>query len=192
MFGMYGLAEAVNVLCQKAGITGRYGKNEQANALGYRISEQLAAFVENTPVKHGWKQRAMLHAQSGISSDSGTTPGARLPYGDEPDPISHLLAVAPHHKHYASGISDILTLDETVKRNPQAVVQLCLGAFRAGCASLPPTLRVTISCALPAIWCGYRIWRSTGKPDRAPTPPARRGGRAQYPYSGTSAARDRP
>ncbi len=44
MFGMYGLAEAVNVLCEKAGITGRYGKNEQANALGYRISEQLAAF----------------------------------------------------------------------------------------------------------------------------------------------------
>ena len=40
--------------------------------------------------------------------------------------------MAPHHKHYASGISDILTLDETVKRNPQAVVQLCLGAFRAG------------------------------------------------------------
>jgi hypothetical protein len=35
----------------------------------------------------------MLHAQSGISSDSGTTPGARLPYGDEPDPISHLLAL---------------------------------------------------------------------------------------------------
>jgi Protein of unknown function (DUF3029). len=132
MFGMYGLAEAVNVLCEKAGITGRYGKNEQANALGYRISEQLAAFVENTPVKHGWQHRAMLHAQSGISSDSGTTPGARLPYGDEPDPVSHLLAVAPHHKHYHSGISDILTLEETVKRNPQAVVQLCLGAFNAG------------------------------------------------------------
>lgn len=132
MFGMYGLAEAVNALCEKSGHPGRYGKDEQANALGYRISEQLAHFVENTPVKHGWKQRAMLHAQSGISSDSGTTPGARLPYGDEPDPISHLLAVAPHHKHYPSGISDILTLDETIKRNPQAVVQLCLGAFNAG------------------------------------------------------------
>jgi len=132
MFGMYGLAEAVNALCEKSGHSGRYGKDEEANALGYRISEQLADFVENTPVKHGWKQRAMLHAQSGISSDSGTTPGARLPYGDEPDPISHLLAVAPHHKYYPSGISDILTLDETIKRNPQAVVQLCLGAFNAG------------------------------------------------------------
>lgn len=132
MFGMYGLAEAVNALCEKDAIRGRYGQDAQANALGYRISEALAAFVESTPVKHGWKQRAMLHAQSGISSDAGTTPGARLPYGEEPDPINHLLTVAPHHSYYHSGISDILTLDETIKRNPQAVVQLCLGAFKAG------------------------------------------------------------
>ncbi|WP_176264899.1 glycyl radical enzyme domain-containing protein, partial [Salmonella enterica] len=93
---------------------------------------QLADFVENTPVKYGWKQRALLHAQSGISSDIGTTPGARLPYGDEPDPITHLQTVAPHHAFYHAGISDILTLDETIKRNPQALVQLCLGAFKAG------------------------------------------------------------
>ncbi|MFQ8717774.1 MAG: hypothetical protein ACLR9W_06180 [Enterobacter hormaechei] len=33
----------------------------------------------------------------------------------------------------------------------------------------------------------YREW-----PARAPTPPLRRGGRAQYPYSGTSATRDKP
>lgn len=64
--------------------------------------------------------------------DIGTTPGARLPYGDEPDPITHLQTVAPHHAYYYSGISDILTLDETIKRNPQALVQLCLGAFKAG------------------------------------------------------------
>ncbi|KFC07788.1 hypothetical protein GTGU_01749 [Trabulsiella guamensis ATCC 49490] len=132
MFGIYSLAEAVNVLCEKEGLAGRYGKDETANALGYRISEQLAAFVENTPVKYGWRQRALLHAQSGISSDTGTTPGARLPYGDEPDPVTHLRTVAPHHAWYPAGISDILTLDETVKRNPQAVVQLCLGAFKCG------------------------------------------------------------
>jgi YjjI family glycine radical enzyme len=132
MFGMYALAEAVNILCEKAGVNVRYGKDDEANQLGYRISAQLAEFVENTPVKYGWKNRAMLHAQSGISSDSGTTPGARLPYGDEPDPITHLQTVAPHHAHYQAGISDILTLDETIKNNPQALVQLCLGAFRAG------------------------------------------------------------
>ena len=132
MFGIYSLAEAVNILCDKEGLSARYGKDPQANALGYRISEQLAEFVTNTPVRYGWQQRALLHAQSGISADIGTTPGARLPYGDEPDPVSHLLAVAPHHAHYPAGISDILTLDETVKRNPQAVMQLCLGAFKVG------------------------------------------------------------
>ncbi len=128
MFGIYGLAEAVNLLCDAE----RYGKDEAANNLGYRISAQLAAFVENTPVSYGWKNRALLHAQSGISSDTGTTPGARLSYGDEPDPISHLQAVAPHHAYYSAGISDILTLDRTIKNNPQALVQLCLGAFKAG------------------------------------------------------------
>ncbi len=132
MFGMYGLAEAVNLLCEKEGIAARYGKEAAANEVGYRISAQLAEFVANTPVKYGWQKRAMLHAQSGISSDIGTTPGARLPYGDEPDPITHLQTVAPHHAYYYSGISDILTLDETIKRNPQALVQLCLGAFKAG------------------------------------------------------------
>lgn len=132
MFGIYGLAEAVNTLCEKSGSAGRYGKDEAANQLAWRISEYLADFVARTPVKHGWQQRAMLHAQSGISSDTVTTPGARLPYGEEPDPITHLQTVAPHHAWYAAGISDILTLDETIKRNPQAVAQLCLGAFSLG------------------------------------------------------------
>lgn len=132
MFGIYALAEAVNLLCEKEGTAAQYGKDDAANALGVRISAQLADFVENTPVKFGWRQRALLHAQSGISSDSGTTPGVRIPYGEEPDPVNHLLTVAPHHAHYHAGISDILTLDETVKRNPQAVMQLCLGAFKVG------------------------------------------------------------
>ena len=42
------------------------------------------------------------------------------------------MTVAPHHAHYTSGISDILTLEETIKRNPEAMMQLCLGGFAAG------------------------------------------------------------
>ena len=41
-------------------------------------------------------------------------------------------ALAPHHRHYPSGISEILTLDESAKANPAAVVQLCKGAFASG------------------------------------------------------------
>ncbi|HDN2512530.1 MULTISPECIES: YjjI family glycine radical enzyme [Providencia] len=132
MFGIFGLAEAVNLLMEKDGRKGQYEPNSPALPLSYQISEQLADYVESTPVKYGYKQRAMLHAQSGISSDIGTTPGARLPYGEEPDPVSHIQAVAPHHKHYLSGISDILTIDETIKQNPQALLQLCKGAFSCG------------------------------------------------------------
>ncbi len=82
-------------------------------------------------MKYGWKQRALLHAQSGISSDIGTTPGARLPYGDEPT-LSPICKPSRRTMPFIMPISDILTLDETIKRNPQALVQLCLGAFKAG------------------------------------------------------------
>lgn len=75
MFGIYGLAEAVNILMEKDGVKGQYQANSPALPLSYQISEQLADFVETTPVKYGYKNRAMLHAQSGISSDIGTTPG---------------------------------------------------------------------------------------------------------------------
>lgn len=131
MFGMYGLAEAVNLLCEKEGLPRATVKKPPqmkwviASARNWRSLSPI-------PREIWLAKRAMLHAQSGISSDIGTTPGARLPYGDEPDPITHLQTVAPHHAYYYSGISDILTLDETIKRNPQALVQLCLGAFKAG------------------------------------------------------------
>jgi hypothetical protein len=74
----------------------------------------------------------LLHSQAGLSSDVGTTPGVRIPYGTEPDPVAHMQALSPHHKYYQSGISEILTLDETIKANPDAMLQLCKGAFSCG------------------------------------------------------------
>lgn len=129
----------MNLLCDKAGQNARYGKDEFANQLGYRISAQLAEFVESTPVKYGWKQRAMLHAQSGISSDIGTTPGARLPYGDEPDPITHLQTVAPHHAFYHAGSA---TFSRWMKPSRAILRRWCSCAsahLKPGCVSLPPT-----------------------------------------------------
>ena len=132
MFGIYGMAEAVNILMEKDGIEASYEPGSPALALAYQISAQLDDYVVSTPVKYGLNHRAMLHAQSGISSDKETTPGVRLPYGEEPDPVSHIMAVAPHHRYYTSGISDILTVDETIKQNPLAMLQLCKGAFSQG------------------------------------------------------------
>ena len=81
---------------------------------------------------HAWGGRALLHSQGGLSVDRGVTPGVRIPYGEEPDPASHVLALAPHHGYYHSGISEILTLEPTIRQNPQALLQLCKGALAIG------------------------------------------------------------
>ncbi|MHC0044902.1 YjjI family glycine radical enzyme [Vibrio campbellii] len=132
MYGIYGMAEAVNVLLEKEGNASRYGQDAVANELGHKISAKLAELVENTPVKFGLEGKALLHAQGGISLDLDVTPGVRIPYGNEPDPVSYVQATAGHHQYYRSGISDILTIDETVKSNPEAMFSLCKGALNAG------------------------------------------------------------
>ena len=132
MFGIFGMAQAVNILQGKAGRRGRYGSDDVANELGHRISGRLAELVAAQPMANVWRGRALLHSQAGLSTDAETTPGVRIPYGSEPDPVSHIRALAPHHQFYPSGISEILTLDETVKANPDAVLQLCKGAFASG------------------------------------------------------------
>jgi YjjI family glycine radical enzyme len=132
MFGIFAMAEAVNHLQDLAGRPGRYGLDAGADALGHRISETLAALVADEPMDHLWRGRAMLHAQAGISTDVGATPGVRIPYGNEPDPVSHVRALLPHHRFYTSGVSEILTVDQTVRGNPEALFQLAKGALAMG------------------------------------------------------------
>ncbi|GIU28896.1 YjjI family glycine radical enzyme [Shewanella sp. MBTL60-007] len=140
MFGIYGMAEAVNILQGSPEFneesidkpSSHYGHNSAANELGHKISKALDAIVKSTPVKYGYNGLALLHSQGGISIDKDVTPGVRIPYGTEPNPIAHIQALAEHHQYYTSGISDILTIDETVKTNPQAMMQLCKGALSLG------------------------------------------------------------
>lgn len=130
MFGIYGMAEAVNTL--QGTPSKYYGHNAAANELGHKISKALDKIVKSTQVKYGYNGLALLHSQGGISIDKDVTPGVRIPYGSEPNPIAHIQALAEHHQYYTSGISDILTIDETVKANPQAMMQLCKGALNLG------------------------------------------------------------
>ena len=140
MFGIYGMAEAVNILQGTPDFnednidkpSSHYGHNTAANELGHEISKALDAIVKSTPVTYGYNGRALLHSQGGISIDKDVTPGVRIPYGTEPNPIAHIQALAEHHQYYTSGISDILTIDETIKANPQAMMQLCKGALSLG------------------------------------------------------------
>ena len=134
MFGLFGLAEAVDELTRREGGDARYGHDDGANALGLRITRAVAAQVakRRMPYCDGFGGRAMLHAQSGIDSDVGVTAGTRIPIGDEPDLYQHLATVAPHHELFAAGVSDILHFDETAERNPEAIVDVIRGAFQAG------------------------------------------------------------
>ena len=63
MFGIYAMAEAVNILQEKSNLAGRYGKDEDANDLASTISQQLAGFVDSHEIKYAWRGKAMLHAQ---------------------------------------------------------------------------------------------------------------------------------
>lgn len=134
MFGIYGLAEAVQELMRRAGKSGRYGHDATANALAARLVERVAERVAAEPLPHceGFGGRALLHSQSGIDSDVGVSAGTRIPIGDEPPLHAHLAAVAPHHRHFASGVSDILHFDETARGNPEGVVDIIRGALAQG------------------------------------------------------------
>lgn len=134
MFGIYGLAEAVNLLMESEGADGTYGHDDAANELAYRITGAVAGLVRARPVPYcdGGGGACYLHSQSGIDSDEDVTAGTRIPIGDEPGLYDHLRTVAPHHHLFSAGISDVLAFDETATRNPQAVVDIIRGAFAQG------------------------------------------------------------
>lgn len=134
MFGVFGLAEAADLLMEREGSTGTYGHDDTANALALRITTAVADLVAQRPMPYcdGNGGRAFLHSQSGIDSDIGVTAGTRVPIGTEPALFEHIRTVAPHHRLFASGISDILHFDDTVRRNPSAVVDIIGGAFAQG------------------------------------------------------------
>jgi YjjI family glycine radical enzyme len=134
MFGIYGLAEAVEGLLDREGRELRYGHDAEANELSYRITDAVAQLVAARPLSYcdGNGGRAFLHSQSGIDSDVNVTAGTRIPVGREPSLFEHLMAVAPHHRLFAAGISDVLQFDDTARRNPQAVVDIIRGAFTQG------------------------------------------------------------
>jgi YjjI family glycine radical enzyme len=134
MFGVYGLAEAVSLVLEHEGGSGRYGHDATANELAEQILTRVAELVAARPLPYceGNGGRALLHAQSGIDSDIGVTAGCRVPVGQEPGLVEHLRTVTPHHALFPAGISDVLAFDETARRNPDAVVDVIRGAFRTG------------------------------------------------------------
>ncbi len=134
MFGVFGLAEAVDLLQEREAATGTYGHDPATNSLGLAVVARVDELVAAIPLPYceGNEGRAFLHAQAGLDSDVGVTAGTRVPVGTEPPLYEHLIAVAPLHELFPAGVSDVLHFDDTAVRNPQAVVDIIRGGFAAG------------------------------------------------------------
>lgn len=159
MYGMVGLAECVNILMEKEGKHERFGHSAEADRLGVEIMNQIDAFnrAHVNPYCEAAGGHFLLHAQVGIDSDHGTSPGTRIPIGEEPDElIDHLKNISLFHKYFPSGTGDIFPVDVTVHRNPQYVLDIVRGAMRMNIrylsfyASDSDTIRIT----------GYLVKRS--------------------------------
>jgi len=134
MFGIFGLAEAVNILLNSESIKDKFGHSQEANNLGVKIIEKLQEEVNNHFNKYCIKtdSKFLLHAQSGISSDIGISPGCRIPIGDEPETYDHILQASKFHKFFPSGVSDIFKFESTVKNNPDFILDIINGAMDNG------------------------------------------------------------
>lgn len=134
MAGFVGLAEAVNILMERAGKTGRYGNDEEANGLAREIIARFHRELKAIPAPYcaASGNRVIFHAQTGIDTDHGVTAGARIPSGDEPDLYEHVRVLAPHDKYFDGGVSSIFLMEKTAAQNPDAVLDIVRGAFRQG------------------------------------------------------------
>jgi YjjI family glycine radical enzyme len=138
MFGIFGLAECVNLLMVQEGLDrggeARYGHDAVADALAVRVVGRVAELVAARPMPYcdGGGGHCYLHSQGGIDLDDDVTAGTRIPVGDEPGMFEHITTCAPHHHLFAAGVSDIFHVDETAVRNSRAVVDIIRGGFSSG------------------------------------------------------------
>lgn len=133
MFGVTGLAEAVNTLLKDKGLM--YGSDKEADDLGERILKKTEEIVNGfeAPYSEITNGKFLLHAQVGLDSDLGVTSGVRIPVGDEPDSfLAHLRHSARYHKYFPAGVGDIFPIATHVEQNKDALLDVVRGAFNLG------------------------------------------------------------
>lgn len=133
MFGVTGLAEAVNTLLKDEGFV--YGHDKEADELAARILDEVEKDVNmlEAPYSSITGGKFLLHAQVGLDSDIGVTSGVRIPVGDEPESfITHLRHSARYHKYFPAGVGDIFPIASHVDQNKDALLDVVKGAFDVG------------------------------------------------------------
>ena len=134
MFGVVGLAECVNKIIGAENKEDKFGWSEYADELGVRVIERLQELVHNYKTEYCeiTDNHYVLHAQVGIDTDAGISPGCRIPIGDEPALPKHIKQTAKFHPYFKSGIGDIFPFDEMSSKNPASILDIIKGAFKEG------------------------------------------------------------
>lgn len=134
LFGIVGLGECSNILLEYEGESGKFGECQKANDMGVEILERLQELVSNFETKYSpkWGNKFMLHAQVGAENDVNTSPGVRIPVGDEIEMYEHLKQAGMFHKYFPTGVGDIFPFDSTGLKNPEAILDIFKGAFNVG------------------------------------------------------------
>lgn len=134
MFGLVGLAGCVNTLLGATELKDRFGHGKEANELGETIIKAIYERVNahKAPYCEITDNHYLLHAQVGIDTDAGISPGCRIPIGEEPPIHEHLVQSAVFHKYFPSGIGDIFKFDSMAKNNPKSILDIINGGFKVG------------------------------------------------------------
>lgn len=137
MFGIVGLADAVNYILKLEGLDEKFGTSKRGDEIGHSILELVdniantheAVYCERT------NNRYLMHAQVGADlskEDKDNTPAHRIRVGEEPILPKHIKQAAPFHKYFTSGTGDLFALDQTYLNHVDAVLDIIEGAFAEG------------------------------------------------------------
>lgn len=137
MFGLVGLANAVNTLLKLENIDETFGTSDRGDEIGHEIMTTLDKLVNNHEGKYVSRtnNRYLLHAQVGASihaEDFDNAPAHRIKVGEEPTLVEHLKQSAPFHQYFPSGTGDLFAFDQTYLDYPDAIVDIIDGAFKSG------------------------------------------------------------
>ena len=130
MIGVAGLSDCVRILLEKKQL--RYGCDPEADGLADKIMQIASDVVSKFPASYSnlTGGRFLMHAQAGLATEKGVTPGVRIAVGDEPNNVmDHLRHSARFHRFFPTGCSDIFPVEASARNNPSALLDLVKGAF---------------------------------------------------------------
>jgi len=137
MFGLVGLADAVNYFLEKDGLTETFGQSKQGDKYATEILDLINNEVENH-IGVGVSRtnnHYLMHAQVGANlseEDKENTPAHRIKVGQEPEIADQIVQSAPFHKYFTSGTGDLYAFDQTYLDHLDSVKKIIDGSFNLG------------------------------------------------------------